>query len=178
MNLKKIKILSFFAIFILSFLSHFMYDWFPCTFISFFFPVNESIWEHMKILYTSILLWGIFEYFILNKYNINYNNFVLQLFFSAFSSIIIYLIIYLPIYNFVGENLFISISLILIVYAFVIICSYYIMLKNENNIFNNLSVVCLILVYIIFIYLTYNPWHNYIFYDSLHEHYGIKNVNN
>ena len=72
MNLKKIKILAVIGIFILSFLSHFAYEIFPNIIFSFIFPVNESIWEHMKILFTSTLLYGIIDYLLLKKYNINY----------------------------------------------------------------------------------------------------------
>ena len=68
MNLKKIKVISILGIFILSFISHFMYDLFPNIIFSFIFPVNESIWEHMKILYTSILLYGFIDKYLLNKY--------------------------------------------------------------------------------------------------------------
>ena len=72
MNLKKIKILAVIGIFILSFLSHFAYEIFPNIIFSFIFPVNESIWEHMKILFTSTLLYGIIDYLLLKKYNIKY----------------------------------------------------------------------------------------------------------
>ena len=65
MNLKKIKVVAVLGIFILSFLSHFAYDLFPNIIFSFIFPVNESIWEHMKLLSTTILLYGIIEYFLL-----------------------------------------------------------------------------------------------------------------
>ena len=70
----------------------------------------------MKILFTSIILYGIIDYVLLKKNNIDFNNFKSQLFFTAFISIPIYLIIYLPIYNFMGENLFVSIFLLFIVY--------------------------------------------------------------
>ena len=74
MNLKKIKILGVVIITILSFISHFAYDIFPNIIFSFIFPVNESIWEHMKILFTSTLIYSLIEYIILKKYNITYNN--------------------------------------------------------------------------------------------------------
>ncbi len=104
MNLKKIKIISIIGILILSFISHFMYDLFPNIIFSFIFPVNESIWEHMKILFTSILLYGFIDKYLLNKYNIKHNNFPFQLYFTAISSIPLYLTIYIPIYKLLGET--------------------------------------------------------------------------
>ena len=174
MTLKKIKFISVIGIFLLSILSHFVYDLFPNIITSIFFPVNESIWEHMKILFTSILLYGIIDYILLKKNNIELKNFNSQLFFTAFISIPIYLIIYLPIYNFIGENLFISIFLLLVVYSIVSYLSYKILLSEEFKLLNKVSVYLIIIMYFIFTYLTYFPIHNYLFYDSNDKIYGIK----
>ena len=70
MNLKKIKIIAVLGIFLLSFISHFAYELFPNIIFSFIFPVNESIWEHMKIIFTSTLIYGIIDYLLLKKYKI------------------------------------------------------------------------------------------------------------
>ena len=174
MNFKKIKIIGVFIIFALCFPLHFLYDWFPNIISSIFLPVNESIWEHMKILFTATLLYSFIDKIILKKLNVNYNNYCLQLFISAFISIPIYLIIYLPIYNFIGENMFVSIFLLLIVYIIMQYISYKIMQKKETKIPNYIFSILIILTYIIFIYLTYNPPQNYIFYDSENEIYGIE----
>ena len=53
MDLKKVKIVSIFGMFIFCFLTHFLYNFFPNTLFSIFFPVNESIWEHMKMMSSS-----------------------------------------------------------------------------------------------------------------------------
>ncbi len=172
--LKKTRIYAIIGIFLLSFICHFVFDLFPNVLFSIFFPVNESIWEHMKILFTATLLYSFIDKIILKKLNVNYNNYCLQLFISAFISIPIYLIIYLPIYNFIGENMFVSIFLLLIVYIIMQYISYKIMQKKETKIPNYIFSILIILTYIIFIYLTYNPPQNYIFYDSENEIYGIE----
>ena len=51
MTLKKIKIINVVFLFLLSFLWHFMYDLFPNNIFALVFPVNESVWEHMIIVY-------------------------------------------------------------------------------------------------------------------------------
>lgn len=172
--LKKTRIYAIIGIFLLSFICHFVFDLFPNVLFSIFFPVNESIWEHMKILFTATLLYSFIDKIILKKLNVNYNNYYLQLFISAFISIPIYLIIYLPIYNFIGENMFVSIFLLLIVYIIMQYISYKIMQKKETKIPNYIFNILIILTYIIFTYLTYNPPQNYIFYDSENEIYGIE----
>ena len=174
MKLKTIKIISIFGIFTFSFLAHFAYDIFPNTITSIFFPVNESIWEHMKILTTSIILYSIIDYILIKKNNIKINNFKFQLFFTSFISVIIYLIIYLPIYRIIGENLFISITLMLIDYIIISYISYRLLLTDNLGKINNISPFLIIIIYFIFTYLTYFPLNSYIFYDTNKEIYGIE----
>lgn len=173
MNLKKIKLIAIFGIFILSFAAHFAYDLFPNLIFSFIFPVNESIWEHMKIIFTSTLIYSVIDYFLLNKYNIKYNNFSFQLYFTALCAIPIYLIIYIPLYKLFGENAFISILLLFIVYILQQFISYNILKEKNIKILNIIAIPVILLSYLGFIYLTYNPIHNYIFYDIKEEKYGI-----
>ena len=161
MNLKKLKTIAVLSIFIISFLSHFAYNIFPNIIFSFIFPANESIWEHMKIIYTSTLLYGIIDYILLKKYNIKYNNFSFQLYFTALSAIPIYLIIYIPLYKLLGENMFVSISLLLLVYILQQVISYNILKEKNIKILNKLIVPVILLSYLGFIYLTYNPIRNY-----------------
>ena len=61
MTLKKWKVINVISIFLFSSLFHFIYDWFPTFFTSLFFPVNESIWEHNKIIVVSFLVLAIAE---------------------------------------------------------------------------------------------------------------------
>lgn len=173
MNLKKVKFLGVIIITILSFISHFAYKSFPNLIFSFIFPVNESIWEHMKILFTSTLLYSLIEYFILKEKNIKYNNLPFNTYFIPLMQIPLFLVIYLPLYKLLGESLFISIALMIIVYIIGQIISYNILKEKELKLLNTLLVPIIIISYIGFIYLTYNPPHKFIFYDKLNKKYGI-----
>lgn len=172
MTLKKIKIISIFGMFTLCFLTHFLYNWFPNVLFSIFFPVNESIWEHMKMMTSSILIWSILEYFIYKKYRINHNNFYLSLFLEVSLSIIIFLIIYLPIYHFTGSVFILNIIVLFISLYFINVISYYILCLRPLH-KEVLGVIGIILLYIFFGLLTYNPPYNYIFFDKLENKYGI-----
>ncbi len=173
-KLIKLKILATIGIFITSFLSHEMYKLIPNTLISFFFPVNESIFEHMKIIYTSTLLYGIIDYTLLKKEKITFHNFPLQLYLTSFLGIILYLIIYLPINYFIKEFLPLSIFLLLIVYGIMQILSFHLLTKKPLKVLNKISIALIIITYINFIILTYNPPHNFLFYDTTTKTYGIK----
>lgn len=172
MSLKKIKMLSVFGMFLLCFLTHFLYNWLPNTLFSIFFPVNESIWEHMKMMTSSILIWSLFEYFLLRKYGVIYNNFALGVFLEVVLSIIVFLIIYLPIYHFTGSVFILNLIVLFISIYFVNIINFYVLrfrpLKMEV-----LGIIGIVLVYIVMGILTYFPPENYIFYDTLENKYGI-----
>ena len=173
MSLKVVKILGLFLIFLLCFPLHFIYDFLPNTLFSIFVPVNESIWEHMKLIFTSYVFYGIFDYLLLKKNKISFNNFLLQLFLIPIVGIILYLLIFLPIYNNFGENMLISIGLLFLIIIFEQVLSYYFLQFKEIKYQNIIGIVGIIITYIIFGYLTYNPVENYIFFDISNSKYGI-----
>ena len=172
--MKKIKIIGVIVIFVFTVLYHFLYELLPNPVFAIFFPVNESIWEHMKLLYSGLLSWGIIEYFILKKKQIPYKNYVSTLFITMITSIMIYLIMYLPLYNAFGENMIISITLLIIVIIIEQILSYYLLnYSKENKTLNKVSILLIVLGYVTLTSLTYNPPRNYILYDTVENKYGI-----
>lgn len=177
MNLKKIKIISTIGIFLLCFLFHFIYTWFSSSITAIFFPVNESIWEHMKLLFSAVIFYGIIDYIILQKFKIKYNNFFTALFISAITIIPIYLTLFLPIYYKIGENMIITIGLMLLAIIISQVISYYILKSKKFEMFNIISLILIIISYIIFAYLTYNPIKSELFFDTKEEKYGINNYN-
>lgn len=173
MKLNTIKLIAILNIFIISFPAHFLYKFFPNTITSILFPVNESIFEHLKIIFTSILLYGIIDYLILKLNNIKYHNYLFSLFFTSFISIPIFLILYLPIHFILGEYLIITLLLLFITYLISQIISYYILTNKQNTYLNIISIPLIIIIYSIFAYLTYKPPINYFFYDTTTNSYGI-----
>ena len=172
--MKRIKFIGVIVIFLLTILYHFLYNWLPNPVFSVFFPVNESIWEHMKLLYSGIFTWGVIEYFILRKKGISYRNFFSTLFLEMVTSIMIYLIMYLPLYNVFGESMAISISLLIVVIILEEIFSYYLFsYSKENRILDRISILFIVLGFVVFLCFTYDPPRNYIFYDIVSNKYGI-----
>ena len=56
-DLKKFCVIGFLVTTVLGIISHFVYDWTGGGFlIGLFFPVNESTWEHMKLLFFPMFL--------------------------------------------------------------------------------------------------------------------------
>jgi len=177
MTLKWIKIVAVFGVFILCFPFHFMYEWFTNTLFSIFFPVNESVWEHMKMLFSAIVVYGVIDYFVIKFFNQKRNNFVISLFISSLASIPIFLIIYLPFYYLLGENIILNIGVLFIAISISQVISYFILKSDNFKKLGMISVIGIILVYIVFGLLTYNPPINDLFFDPTNEKYGLNTYN-
>lgn len=58
-NTKKYYVLGFFIVAFGGTLAHFVYNWSGQNrVLGLLFPVNESTWEHMKLIFFPMLLWG------------------------------------------------------------------------------------------------------------------------
>ena len=104
---------------------------------------------------------------------LNYNNICISNFIGAILSIPIFLILFLPTFNIIGENLIVTIVIMFITIAICELISYKIMNKPEHKLEND-TIFFAIGVYILFIILTYFPPHFGIFMDQTTSTYGIK----
>lgn len=172
-NKIKLKIFGTVLAIILTFIVHNLYTNFPCFITSVIAPVNESIHEHMKVLFTSILFAGICQKIIVIIKKLNIKNVCISNFTAAITSIPIFLIMFLPIYLNIGENFVITIIIMIIAIIISEYISYKIMnlkdLKMENK-----TIILAILTFIIFGILTYYPPKLNYFKDPLDNNYGIK----
>lgn len=172
MELNKIKNLSILIIFAFCFITHFIYDYFPSFFTSLFFPINESVWEHMKMLTSSIIIWEFILYFILRKNNYHIKNFFLNVLCVCLCSVFIFLILYYSLYPIIGDNFIINIIL-LFVAIFISVNIGFKILNNDNYSLELLSFIGIIIIYIIFGVFTYYPPKNTLFIDPINKKYGI-----
>lgn len=173
MKLKYLKLIGVIVAFLLCFPLHFLYDKIPCFLTSIIAPVNESIAEHMKILFGSILISGVIQKIIVKVKHLPYKNICISNVIAAFLSILIFLVIYLPIYNSFGEYLPLTIFLMLLAIIISQIISIFIINKKDLKM-ENLSIVLVIIIYIIFGLLTYFPPQNELFLDSITLKYGLQ----
>lgn len=174
MSLRKLKLLGVIIAFVLCFPIHFLYDKFPCFITSIIAPVNESIWEHMKILFTSILFSGVIQKIIVKVKYLPYKNVCISNIVAALSSVFIYLILFIPIYNSIGENLPITIFLMFIVVIISQIITIFIIKLKKDLHMENWAILLAIIIYLIFGILTYSPPQKEIFLDTTTLNYGIK----
>lgn len=173
MTLAIIKKISVFFLFGLSFLVHFIYSIFPNDLFLIFFPVNESIWEHMKIIYTTILIYGVLEYFIIRYFKISIHNYLFSLLVISFIGIPIYLMLFSPFFIRGFHHLSIHLIILFVTYMICSYISYFILTKKSFLYHDWICIFFIIVGYIIFGYLTYHPLKNDLFFDPKAEKYGI-----
>lgn len=171
--MKKIKIIIIILNFLLSFPIHFGFSMFPSFITSIIFPVNESVWEHMKILVLSILISSIIEIIIYKKINYKTNNFLISNVISSLFGIVFYLFFYYLISICIPHNFIVTISLMLITYIVSQIVSYNIMRQKKIPNQNKLGIILILIIYIMFTHLTYYPPNTELFRDSTNNSYGI-----
>lgn len=174
MNNKKVLFIETITIFLSMFLFHNIYNWFPNFLTASFFPVNESLFEHLKLMFTTQIIISLIIYLILKIKRIKFSNYLLGLLISTIVTISLFFLIYLPIYNRFGENLFLTMSIYLITLIIGNIIFYLISKRKHEFLLNLISLVIISIIAVILIYFTFNPLKNDFFFDSIGEIYGIK----
>jgi len=175
MKLTTLKIIGTIIAFILAFPLHFLYDKFPNILTSIIAPVNESIWEHMKIIFGCVMLSGVIQKIYIIKKKLNYKNVCISNFIAAIASMPIFLCLFLPIYNIFGHNIVITLILMFITFLISQIITIIIINLDTNLKLENATIIFVIIVYLIFAYFTYNPIKIDLFKDPMNSSYGIKN---
>lgn len=157
MGIKK-NITAFLVIGILGTLFHFVYEWTNENFIAgLFFPVSESIWEHLKLIFYPTLIYSSFEYFACKNKPENYiPATAVSIFWGMFVTTALYYIYS----GILGFNVsFIDISIFFIAVIMLIVKRNKI-LRNEKFNTKNAVITSLILLGItafLFAVWSYNP---------------------
>lgn len=154
----KYNLIAFFVIGILGAISHFVYEWSgENQILGYFFAVNESTWEHLKLLFFPTVVFSFIEYIFVKK---EVKNYVPSVVISLIVGILSIIVLFYSYKGFLGYGVdFIN---ILIYYISVII-----MLIVKNKIIDSekfesssSSLFFLFLGFLItllFIFFTYNP---------------------
>lgn len=167
MNFKKILFHTI-IIFIVCSIFHFGYDWFPSFLTSLFFPVNESVFEHLKMIFTATCFFSLISNLFYHDKNILFKTYL-----RSMASIIILLLLYLPVNYLIGENMIVTLIILFIsIFLSEMICER-ISVTKEYSLINKISLVLLILNFSIFAICTYYPSNMGLFLDKKYDKYGI-----
>lgn len=168
-----LEIIGTIFIIVIGCISHFLYDWFNHNkIIGYFTAVNESTWEHLKLVIAPTFLWLIVEYhFYFNNPN---------LFFARFISLIIMLLI-IPLifysYTYFTKKpiLFIDISSFIIsIIVGQIAFSKLININISNLLLTHIGIIGLAIIFFAYNMNTYAPKKDFLHIDPITKKYGIK----
>lgn len=175
---KKIKIFSFLGFIftsIIGTLLHFAFEFFDGnTLVGAFTPVNESVWEHLKLLLFPVIAFSVLEYIFYGK---NIKNFFPAKIWSLLIGMVLTVLIFYTYSGIIGRSLVaVDISLFYLSVAITYFTAYQIMkrptlLTSDNAAIISISVLTVIII--AFIFFTFNPPMLEIFRDPLTEDFGI-----
>ena len=143
--------------FILGIILHFTYELLGSNYyIGYFIPVNESVWEHLKLIFYAWVIYGIICYPLLKDQSYNY---WLAIFLGTLCANLFIIIFFYTYSGAIGHP-----PLVLDILTFFIGCiiAAYIFYKvltcpSKSNFYNLLGLFLLIITGILFAYFTYHP---------------------
>lgn len=172
---KKTSIIYLSITMCLGVLNHFIYDWFNFIIIGVVAPVNESIFEHIKLVFYPFLLTIIVRFFFyFDKY------YFYKAAVSSISGVIILPVIYYFFYIFFTPPAFLNI----LIFIFVCCLQEYIFYKlmNEESKYllvgNAEGIIMITVLVLAFSVFTFKPPHIELFRDPVTNTYGIYNEKN
>ena len=157
MSIRK-NVIAFFIIGILGTLGHFIYEWSGKNLIvGYFFSVNESTWEHLKLLFFPTVIYSVFEYTFLKEKPTNY---IPAVVISLVCGMLTIVTLFYTINGILGYNIdFVNIA---IYYISIIVM----LIKREKiirekkfslSLFNWFFILVGLIIAISFVIFTYNP---------------------
>ncbi len=167
-NFKYILISSI-IIFGLCFPAHFIFDFLPNDIVGIFFPTNESIFQHMKMIFTCFFIFYFILFIVRRKFH--YENVFLTNLIASISCIAFFLVIYIPVYFQFGEQMIFTFILLFISILFGQYMASHFLKERDYKVGNIFSIIIIFLIFIIAGYLTYYPIEHFIFWDPQHKTY-------
>ena len=175
MKIKIWQIITIIIFIILGTLLHFTYEWSgENVIVGVFSAVNESTWEHLKLIFYPMLLMAIIGYFVIGKRTDNY-------WFAQTVGIliaIIFTIIFFYTYTgVIGTNIdWLNISTFVISVFIGGYATYKILISRKRYNAECISIIFLIILLCSFILYTFNPQQISLFRDPISGTYGIRGL--
>lgn len=175
MNIKKWQIFASIFCLILGTILHFTYEWFNYNVIvGLFSTINESVWEHLKLLFYPIFVISIIGYFKIGRKLCNY--WYAQMYGIVFA--LIFVVVFFYTYTgIIGRSFF-----LLDIASFIIgiLLGEYIVYKmlkqKEMCKLEALSIITSIIILLCFLIFTIYPPILPLFEDPIYGTFGIKSI--
>lgn len=150
---------------------HFLYHWTNSPSVTPFSAVNESTWEHMKILFFPMFFFAVIQHRFIGE---DYPNFWKVKLFSISLGVLLIPTLFYTLNGIFGKTPdFINILLFFIVAGISFFIEPHLLNKTANAKGNLLAIILLCLIATAFVVFTYTPPHIPLFQDPLDGSYGI-----
>ncbi len=174
-KLKRYHIIGIIFVIIIGTLLHFVYQWSGQNyFVGIFGAVNESVWEHLKLLFWPMLVLSIWEYF---AYGRDLNNFIPVKILSIVIGLVTIPVLFYVYTGIVGKHYPIIDILIFVIAVVLAYIFSYRQLKSQekynSRLANNLAIIALLILIACFVIFTFVQPHISIFYDNSQGFYGV-----
>lgn len=173
-KIKRDLFISIPLLFLVGSIFHFIFNWFGSPFfLAPFFPVNESIWEHTKLLVFPLFLFYLVYYYLYkNKYFLDKEIWFTSLLMSLISSVLIMIIFYYTYSGILGKNISIinifSLLLALLVGQLIGLRTY----KNGKKLSFKSLLFFFSFLFLFYLIMTFYPFKIPIFYDMNSHKYS------
>lgn len=173
MKIKNWFIIVVLVCFILGTLLHFTYEWSgEDKIVAIYSAVNESTWEHLKLVFFPMTIMGIIGAFVIKKQKTNYWAGQAIGILTAMAFITVFFYTYTGI---IGKNFAIldiaSFFIAIILGEYV---AYKIIISEKKYDIEKISIVLIVALFLSFLVYTYNPPKIQYFRDPINGSYGIK----
>ena len=112
-TLKHTHIVGFIFTIAIGSLLHFIFEWSGSNpFVASFAPVNESTWEHLKLLFFPVFIDSLFEFAYIGR---NYKNYFMAMFMGILAGMAAIVVLFYTYSGIIGQNCFVMDILIFII---------------------------------------------------------------
>jgi hypothetical protein len=166
------EIAGFLFVIIFGTLIHFVYQWSGNNrMVGLFTPVNESTWEHLKLLLTPMVLFSIVEYFVVGK---DYPNFIPAKALGILLGMIAILAIFYTYTGILGKN-YLWADILTFILGVAVAYAYSWKIIKKQPIGASSQIIGIIIVFILilsFAVFSFYPPHIPMFLDPVTKSYG------
>jgi len=173
-KLKSWQIVGVFVIFLLAALWHFVYAWIPSGVSATIFSVNESPWEHVKLLFFPAIIFYLIEYIFIGR---KYDNYI---FAHGVSIVLMPIMMFILFYGYrlglkIEENLILDIVITFIVTSIGSLIAYRITVgKRSLKTLSFITPIVILIMFVSYSLLTFFTPHKPVFYDKNTDSYGLE----
>lgn len=170
----KFEIFSIIFVSVLGVILHFAFEWSNQNLlIGTFSAVNESTWEHLKLLFFPMLLTTIIGYIFIGK---SFPSFLCARIFAIISSMLFTIIVFYTYTGILGTNIdFVNITIFFLAVIVGEYISYRLLLSNSSC-DNSKAIIAIGLLLFCFIFFTFFPPKIGLFRAPINGGYGIFNI--